>query len=313
MHLISKRSTKIMMVLPALLLFTIFVLVPIIISIYYSMTNFTGIGKAEFIGLKNYQVLFKDKFFMIAMKNTLIVLIGIIITVLPLSFLTALLMEKPFRGSGAAQSMIFAPNVIAPILVGLIWLFILDPQMGLINAFLEMIGQDEWRQQWIGGKTLTPYAVAFVYLWQVLGFYTTINMAGLRNIPSDIYEAAQIDGTGLKERIWYITIPLMKNTTIINVILIVTGGFKIFETVRQLTGGGPNHLSDVLVTYMYHTTFTSSRYGYGMAVACITFLFSLIISVFYLSRVNKTLVRPPKTFKNKRAEGSKYAKKAKMV
>lgn len=289
MHWLSKKSTKIIMIMPAVILFTVFYLAPIFISVYYSFTDFSGIGAAKFIGFKNYQVLLKDKFFFIALKNTFIILIGITITILPLSFIVALLLEKPFRGSGVVQSMIFAPNVIAPILVGLIWLFILDPKMGMINAILRSIGLSDYQQQWIGGKTLTPYSVAFVYLWQVLGFYTTINMAGLRSIPTDIYEAAEIDGANYFQRIRKITIPMMKNTIVINTILIITGGFKIFETVKQLTNGGPNHMSDVLVTYMYDTTFTSSRYGYGMAVATVSFVLCLIFSIIYLVNVGKSL------------------------
>ena len=284
MHWLSKKSTKIIMIMPAVILFTVFFLAPIFISVYYSFTDFSGIGAAKFIGFKNYQVLLNDKFFFIALKNTFIILIGITITILPLSFIVALLLEKPFRGSGVVQSMIFAPNVIAPILVGLIWLFILDPKMGMINAILRSIGLSDYQQQWIGGKTLTPYSVAFVYLWQVLGFYTTINMAGLRSIPADIYEAAEIDGANYFQRIRKITIPMMINT-----ILIITGGFKIFETVKQLTNGGPNHMSDVLVTYMYDTTFTSSRYGYGMAVATVSFVLCLIFSIIYLVNVGKSL------------------------
>lgn len=289
MHWLSKKSTKIIMIMPAVILFTVFFLAPIFISVYYSFTDFSGIGAAKFIGFKNYQVLLNDKFFFIALKNTFIILIGITITILPLSFIVALLLEKAFRGSGVVQSMIFAPNVIAPILVGLIWLFILDPKMGMINAILRSIGLSDYQQQWIGGKTLTPYSVAFVYLWQVLGFYTTINMAGLRSIPADIYEAAEIDGANYFQRIRKITIPMMKNTIVINTILIITGGFKIFETVKQLTNGGPNHMSDVLVTYMYDTTFTSSRYGYGMAVATVSFVLCLIFSIIYLVNVGKSL------------------------
>lgn len=289
MHWLSKKSTKIIMIMPAVILFTVFFLAPIFISVYYSFTDFSGIGAAKFIGFKNYQVLLNDKFFFIALKNTFIILIGITITILPLSFIVALLLEKPFRGSGVVQSMIFAPNVIAPILVGLIWLFILDPKMGMINAILRSIGLSDYQQQWIGGKTLTPYSVAFVYLWQVLGFYTTINMAGLRSISADIYEAAEIDGANYFQRIRKITIPMMKNTIVINTILIITGGFKIFETVKQLTNGGPNHMSDVLVTYMYDTTFTSSRYGYGMAVATVSFVLCLIFSIIYLVNVGKSL------------------------
>ena len=274
MHWLSKKSTKIIMIMPAVILFTVFFLAPIFISVYYSFTDFSGIGAAKFIGFKNYQVLLKDKFFFIALKNTFIILIGITITILPLSFIVALLLEKPFRGSGAVQSMIFAPNVIAPILVGLIWLFILDPKMGMINAILRSIGLSDYQQQWIGGKTLTPYSVAFVYLWQVLGFYTTINMAGLRSIPADIYEEAEIDGANYFQRIRKITIPMMKNTIVINTILIITGGFKIFETVKQLTNGGPNHMSDVLyVRYYLYLITLRIWYGGCYGIICPVFDF----------------------------------------
>ena len=109
------------------------------------------------------------------------------------------------------------------------------------------------------------------------------------SIPADIYEAAEIDGANYFQRIRKITIPMMKNTIVINTILIITGGFKIFETVKQLTNGGPNHMSDVLVTYMYDTTFTSSRYGYGMAVATVSFVLCLIFSIIYLVNVGKSL------------------------
>ena len=114
-------------------------------------------------------------------------------------------------------------------------------------------------------------------------------MAGLRGIPLDIYEASQIDGATRVQQIRWITIPLMKNTIVINTVLIITGGFKIFETVQQLTNGGPNHVSDVLVTYMYHTTFTTSRYGYGMAIATVSFVFCLFFSIIYLTKVSKTM------------------------
>lgn len=106
--------------------------------------------------------------------------------------------------------MDFSPNVIAPILVGLMWVFILDPHMGLVNAFLQQIGLESWQQEWIGGQTLTPYCVALVYIWQVLGFYATIFLAGLKTISPDIYEASQIDGANRRQQVLFISLPMLK-------------------------------------------------------------------------------------------------------
>jgi len=250
--------------------------------IYYSFYNYSGIGIPEFIGFQNYQFLLRDKTFFCSLKNTIIILVMILVLILPCSFGLALMLNQKFKGGGIIKAMNFSPFVIAPILVGLVWYFILDPKIGLLNNLLGILGMEGLQKQWIGGKTLTPYSVAFVYLWQVLGYYATIFLAGIKGISSDFYEAAEIDGAGFWKKTVYITIPLLKETFVIAVVLIITGGFKIFETVQQLTGGGPNHLSDVLVTYMYHTTFTISRYGYGMAIASVSAIFSFVCAAVYL-------------------------------
>ena len=187
--------------------------------------------------------------------------------------------------------MDFSPNVIAPILVGLMWVFILDPHMGLVNAFLQQIGLESWQQEWIGGQTLTPYCVALVY--NLAGAWVLCHdfLAGLKTISPDIYEASQIDGANRRQQVLFISLPMLKETITIICVLVITGGFKIFETVQQLTNGGPNHFSEVLVTYMYYTTFTSNRYGYGMSIATVTFLFSMICSVVYLRNTSTKIKR----------------------
>ena len=166
--------------------------------------------------------------------------------------------------------------------MGLIWVFILDPGMGLVNALLRQLGMVSLQPEWIGGRTLTPYSVAFVYLWKVLGYNATIFMAAFKMIPGDIYEAASIDGAGGAKKLWYITIPMIKPTLLIVTILLITGVFKIFEIVVQLTAGGPNHLSELLVTYMYYMTFQSTKYGYGMSIAIVTFLLTAVFAVIYI-------------------------------
>lgn len=269
------------MIAPAVILFLLYIIIPVFMAFYYGFTNFTGIGKPEFLGLRNYITLFSDKIFYIALKNTGLVLTMSLLLIVPCSFGLSLLFARKMRGGKLVKAFCFSPNIISPILIGLIWVFILDPKIGLINAFLRYIGVSA-QPEWIGGKTLTPYCVGAIFLWQTLGYNATIFLAGIKMVPQELYEASEIDGAGKMQQLIYITFPMIRQTIIIVMLLVITGCFKIFEIVYQLTGGGPNHMSDLLVTYMYYSTFTSSRYGYGMSIASVTFLISALFAVIYL-------------------------------
>jgi raffinose/stachyose/melibiose transport system permease protein len=166
-------------------------------------------------------------------------------------------------------------------LVGLIWVFILDPKIGLINDALTTLGLP-WRPEWIGGTTLTPYSVGLLYVWEQVGFILIIFYAGLRMLPREVIEASEIDGASKRQQLRFVTIPMLNETFRINVVLIVTGVFRVFELVYELTGGGPVHTSDVMVTYMYFITFTNQEYGYGMAIAVATAAIAVGISVGFL-------------------------------
>ena len=269
------------MIAPAVILFLLYIIIPVFMAFYYGFTNFTGIGKPEFLGLRNYITLFSDKIFYIALKNTGLVLAMSLLLIVPCSCGLSLLFARKMRGGKLVKAFCFSPNIISPILIGLIWVFILDPKIGLINAFLRYIGVSA-QPEWIGGKTLTPYCVGAIFLWQTLGYNATIFLAGIKMVPQELYEASEIDGAGKVQQLIYITFPMIRQTIIIVMLLVITGCFKIFEIVYQLTGGGPNHMSDLLVTYMYYSTFTSSRYGYGMSIASVTFLISALFAVIYL-------------------------------
>ena len=281
MHWFSTKKTKILMIAPAVILFLLYIIIPVFMAFYYGFTNFTGIGKPEFLGLRNYITLFSDKIFYIALKNTGLVLAMSLLLIVPCSFGLSLLFARKMRGGKLVKAFCFSPNIISPILIGLIWVFILDPKIGLINAFLRYIGVSA-QPEWIGGKTLTPYCVGAIFLWQTLGYNATIFLAGIKMVPQELYEASEIDGAGKVQQLIYITFPMIRQTIIIVMLLVITGCFKIFEIVYQLTGGGPNPMSDLLVTYMYYSTFTSSRYGYGMSIASVTFLISALFAVIYL-------------------------------
>ena len=282
MQWLSNMKAKTLFLTPAFLVYTLFLIIPIGVTVYYSFTDFSGIGKESFIGFQNYERMFDDKLSFISLKNTLIVLLVSTVILIAVSFLVALMLNREFKGNNVAKAMIFSPYIIAPIIAGTIWMFILNPEFGLINEFLEKIGLGALKQEWIGGKTLSPWSVGFVFSWQVLGFHATIFLAGMKMIPGDIYEAASIDGASRTQQTWFVTIPMLKETFVINVVLMITGALKIFELVYQLTGGGPNHLSDVLVSYMYYVVFTSSQYGYGMAIAVFILAVSILGSFLYI-------------------------------
>lgn len=269
------------MVLPSLAFFSAFVMYPVAYSAYYSLTNFAGFGSARFVGLANYRTLLHDPLFWTSLLNTLIILAVSVVVIIPASFLLATLMRQPFRGAGILRALIFAPGIIAPILTGLIWVFILDPKIGLVNRALAGSGVHHL-PQWIGGDKLGPYSIALVFIWSTLGFAMTIFYAGLQLLPTDVLEASALDGATAGKQTWYVTIPMMRETFAITTVLVITNVFKIFELVYQLTGGGPVHKSDVLVSYMYFITFTSQQYGQGMAFAIIITALGAMISLGYL-------------------------------
>jgi raffinose/stachyose/melibiose transport system permease protein len=189
-------------------------------------------------------------------------------------------MKKRIPASGSLRALIFAPAIIAPILSGLIWIFILDPHIGLLN---ELLGSLHLPQpEWIGGDVLTPYSVSFVFIWTQIGFAMTIFYAGLQLLPADVLEAASIDGASGWARIRHVVIPMMRETFTIVTVLMLTGVFKVFEIVYVLTGGGPTHASETLVSYTYFITFAGQRYGYGMASAVVVTVLGMVVGLAYL-------------------------------
>ena len=270
-----------LLVVPSLVFFTAFVAYPVLYSAYYSLTNFIGFGSAKYVGFANYRTLFHDRLFWTSLENTAIILTVSLVILVPISFMLAVLMQKRFKGAAALRALIFAPGIIAPILTGLLWVLILDPKIGLINRTLSGAGS-HWAPQWIGGARLAPYSIALVFIWSTVGFAMTIFYAGLQMLPADVMEASALDGASGARKAWYVTIPMMRETFAITTILLITNVFKIFELVYQLTGGGPVHKSEVLVSYMYFVTFSSQQYGLGMAFAVVITALGAAATLGYL-------------------------------
>lgn len=277
---LSSRWKIAVMVIPALLLFTVFIAYPVVYSLIFSFTKFDGFKPPEFNGLANYGTLFEDKFFWRSLGNTAIIFAFAVLVLIPLAFALSLLMQKRMPGGGALRALIFAPAIIAPILAGLIWIFILDPKVGLLNQILAAFGLPQ--PEWIGGETLTPVSVSFVFIWAKIGFGMTIFYAGLQLLPADVLEASDLDGATGFQRVRYVIIPMMRGSFTIVTLLMITDVFKVFELVYVLTGGGPVHTSETLVSYTYFLTFGAQRYGLGMASAVIVAALGMVIGLAYL-------------------------------
>lgn len=282
MHWLSTKRAKTFMLFPTLLVYSVFIIVPVFVAVWYSFTQYSGLGKAEFAGLDNYIRMFGDKLFRIALRNTLLVLVLSTVFLLVGSFIMALIMNVSFKGNAFFKMIVFSPYVIAPIIIGIIWGYILNPNYGMLNSVLRSIGLDALAIEWIGGTKWSPLSLAIVFAWQLMGFHGTIFLSGIKTISGELYEAGAIDGANALQKVFYITIPMLKETIIINTVLIITGVFKIYELVYQMTGGGPAHQSELLTSYMYFTVFTSRRYGYGMAIAVVILTLSIAGSFAYI-------------------------------
>lgn len=280
---ISNRWKVIVMLAPTVLVFSSFVVYPVVYSGVFSFSRFQGFGSPTWIGFDNYVALGADPFFWRSLWNTLIILVVSLIILIPGSFGLALLLQRVRRGGGILRALVFGPAIIAPILVGLIWVFILDPKIGLLNRALALMGLEP--VAWIGGNTLTPVSVSLVFVWMSIGFAMTIFYAGLQLLPEDVLEASAIDGATGWQQIVHVKVPMMRETFTIVTILMVTNVFKIFELVYMLTGGGPVHRSETLVSYMYFVTFTNQQYGYGMALAVVITVVGALVSIGYLAAV----------------------------
>src|SRR4051794_37656601 len=278
---LSRRWQLILMLAPALLVYTVYLVYPVLYSIFYSFSDYNGVSTPKYVGAANYRHMTNDDVFWSSLRNTTVVLAVAVVLLIPLAFLLAVLLSGPVKGAGALRALIFAPAIVAPILVGLIWVFILDPHIGLVNGFLAALGFTG--PQWIGGTSLTPLSVGLVYVWQPLGFVLTIFYAGLKMLPRDVMEASALDGASRWQQLRYVTVPMLQETFGICTVLVITGVFKVFELVYVLTGGGPVHLSDVLVSYMYYVTFRLQNYGYGMSLAVVICLLGVIVSLAYLA------------------------------
>jgi raffinose/stachyose/melibiose transport system permease protein len=265
-------------------------IIPLMLSFYYSLTDWTGGPHKAFIGLDNYHQLMKDSLFWKSFKNNLIILVFTIIIQMGLAFiLTTLFMSKAMRLKELHRTVIFFPVVLSAVVVGFIWQMMYSQDYGILNTVLKAVGLDSYILPWLDDPKVVIYSVTAPLIWQFLGIPMIIFMSAVQGISKDIYETCELDGcTGIKKAI-YITFPLIYDTIKVVIMLSISSNMLVFSHIYVLTGGGPGTSSMVLAQYAYNTSFTSMKLGYGSAVTMGMFILSFGMVLFFkrLAEVKK--------------------------
>ncbi|MDA3956271.1 carbohydrate ABC transporter permease [Oceanispirochaeta sp.] len=273
---------------PALILFNVFVVIPVFQAGFYSLFKWNGIGPLQdFILFDNFKKILNDRIFHIALKNNFKVILISLLIQLPLAFCVALLLGRnKFRGEAFLRSIFFFPYILAEIVSGIIWKFIYNPQFGVPTIFSRYF-LDGHEIGLMGDPEKAFSAILVVIIWKYLGFHMILYIAGLQGVPTSLEEAATIDGANRLQVVRHVIIPCMKNTFVISIFLSIIGAFNIFDVVWALGQGGPVHSSETLVTYLYNFGFKRMSFGYGSAVAVTLFCFCFVFNLVYQRMVRE--------------------------
>ena len=263
--------------LPALILFFTFMIYPTIEVFRMSLFRWGGFSNnKEFVGLDNFKILWMDENFFRTMQNTilLIVVVTIFTVVLAVVFAAILSTEK-IRGNNLFRIIFYIPNILSIVVIAGILSAVYDPKAGLLNAILP----EAWNRLWLGDQSIVIYSLAFALIWQAIGYYMVMYMAGMANIPASLYEAADLDGAGKIGKFFNVTLPLIWNSIRTTLTFFITSTINLsFLLVQILTDGGPDGSTEVFLSYMFKQAYTNSSYGYGMAIGVVVFIFSFGLS-----------------------------------
>ncbi|MGN0243753.1 MAG: carbohydrate ABC transporter permease [Lachnospiraceae bacterium] len=264
---------------PAFILFTMFVIVPTIASLYYSLTSWDGVSPdVKFIGLRNFREILTSARFHNALKNTLILTVFISLLENFFALVLALLVDHVFRCKNLFRSIFYIPVLLSGVVSGFIWKIIYNYNFGVINSVLDAIGKGEWKQDWIGNPSLALLMVGVVLIWKGAGYYMIIYLASLQGVPTDIIEAAKIDGANAFQVFRRITMPLISGAFTINFTLSLINGLKVFDQISVMTDGGPGFATETMVYLLYKVGFGEGRQGYGTAVGVLLLIIIIILN-----------------------------------
>lgn len=272
--------TTVGFIAPSFILFTVFIMIPVAASIYYSLTSWDGINPVvKFIGLRNYIEIFTSARFGNALFNTVLLTVFVSIFENLIALGLALLVDSVRWGKNFFRSGLYIPVLISGIVSGFIWKIIYNYNFGPLNAGLKGIGLDAFCQDWLGGKgTFALWAVGIVLIWKSAGYYMIIYLASLQSVSKDILEAATVDGATPWQRLRKITLPLISGAFTINFTLSLINGLKIFDQISVMTDGGPGFSTETVVYLLYKVGVGGGRQGFGTAVGVVLLVIIMVLN-----------------------------------
>jgi raffinose/stachyose/melibiose transport system permease protein len=277
----GRRTVIALFLLPALVLYSVFVLFPIVQAVHYSFFKWNGLTPlTDFVGLANYQRAVAEPVFQGAVQHNVFVIVLSLAVQIPFALGLALMLSRRFRGRAILRLVFFAPYVIAEVITGVVWSLLLQPG-GLAQGALTAVGLGSLYQPWLADPNTVMLAMFFVISWKYFGFHMILLLAGLQGIPHELEEAAAIDGATRRQAVRYVTLPLLGPTLRVSVFLSIIGALQLFDLIWITTGGGPVNASNTMATYMFDWGFKRFQLGYGSAVAVILFVFALILALAY--------------------------------
>ena len=262
----TNRKTLLLFLLPGMLLYGFLFLYPTAAGLFYSFTDWDGLSPSfHFVGTDNYRASLESIVFHKAILNNVKFMLSVVVLQSAVSLGLALMLSRNTRTNIALRALYFLPAILSSVSVGLIWSFVYDPGIGMLNASLRAGGLESWTHNWIGDKNIAIYSIAFVQIWAHAGQMMIVFIAGLQSIPRELFESARLEGGGRLQIFRKITWPLLAPSATIVVAYTTIQSFKAFDLIFVMTDGGPNHATEILSTYIYHTAFASYKFGLASA------------------------------------------------
>ncbi|KRF27510.1 carbohydrate ABC transporter permease [Phycicoccus sp. Soil802] len=267
-------------VLPALVLLLVFVYYPIVDNLRLSLFSWNAFSVAPtFVGLDNYRTAFHDPIFWTALRNNTVFAIVSLVFQVGFSLVLAALLEEFVheRLRGILRTIYFIPAVISITVAGILFSFLYNPEIGLVNRLLGAVGLESWQHSWLGEPSTAMGSIIAMSQWQSIGYTAILFVVGIQRIPKEFHEAAKVDGAGPIRRFFSVTVPMVREMTTLIIILTVSGAFLVFNEVMVMTAGGPSNSSQVLGTWLYRNAFLNDDMGYASAIATVIFVITLAI------------------------------------
>ncbi len=282
MRTLGGRFTPYLYILPVVIISGLLIYFSIGFNVWASLTDWNGLTRMNFIGFENYAALLEDRTFWTALRNTLVFMVATVAIQAALGLLVAVIAKERLPGSNFFKALFFLPIAMAPAIIATVFRYMLEANFGSLNETLRALGLLEQGEviEWLG-RDLGVWSIIVINVFQWMGFSMMIYFAGLMSIPEEMYEAATLDGAGWWRRLWSITIPSLRGTTSVLIILGIVGALKTFDIVWLTTGGGPGDSTQFLTTFLYQER-SNREAGYASAIGMVILLIAFVLSLVQL-------------------------------